>query len=49
MRIPIYVVMGICVAYGIESVITGIFTCIPIDAFWDVMKKPSAKCLSENA
>ncbi|KAF2830466.1 hypothetical protein CC86DRAFT_284143 [Ophiobolus disseminans] len=49
MRISIYVVMGICVAFGIESVTTGIFTCIPVDAFWDLTKRPTAKCLNENA
>jgi hypothetical protein len=41
--------MGICVAYGIESVLTGTFTCIPVYAFWDLMKKPTANCLNENA
>lgn len=49
MRIPIYVAMGICTAYGIESILTGTFTCTPVDAFWDLMKKPTAKCLNENA
>ncbi|CAG5181650.1 uncharacterized protein ALTATR162_LOCUS9790 [Alternaria atra] len=49
MQIPIYVVFGICVAYGIESVTTGIFSCIPVDAFWEVTKKPTARCLNENA
>lgn len=49
MRLPIYIVMGICVAYGIESVLTGTLSCIPVDAFWDLMKKPTAKCLNDNA
>ncbi|KAH7081140.1 hypothetical protein BKA63DRAFT_462019 [Paraphoma chrysanthemicola] len=48
-RISIYVVMGICVAFGIESVITGLFTCIPVDAFWNLTKRPTARCLNENA
>lgn len=49
MRLPIYIVMGIVVAYGIETFLTGTFTCIPVDAFWNLTKKPTAKCLNENA
>ncbi|KAF2183865.1 hypothetical protein K469DRAFT_581164 [Zopfia rhizophila CBS 207.26] len=49
MRLPIYIVMGICVAYGIVTVVTGIFACIPVDAFWDVRKKPTARCVDEHA
>ncbi|ORY07130.1 hypothetical protein BCR34DRAFT_631839 [Clohesyomyces aquaticus] len=47
LRIPIYIVMGICVAYGVESVLSGVFTCIPVDAFWEISKKPTAKCINE--
>jgi len=48
-KLPIYIVMGICIAYGIETVFSGTFTCIPVDAFWDLMKKPTARCINENA
>jgi hypothetical protein len=48
-KLPIYIVLGICIAYGIETVFSGTFTCIPVDAFWDLMKKPTARCINENA
>jgi hypothetical protein len=48
-RVPIYIVMGICVASGLAAFFTFAFTCIPVDAFWDVLKKPRAKCINENA
>jgi heme/copper-type cytochrome/quinol oxidase subunit 4 len=47
-RIPIYVVMGLCIASGTVALFTFMFTCTPIDAFWNVMKRPFAKCLNEN-
>jgi len=48
MQLPIYIVMTIVVAYGIEMVLTGTFSCVPVDAFWEVLKKPTAKCLDSN-
>ncbi|KAF2016638.1 hypothetical protein BU24DRAFT_492692 [Aaosphaeria arxii CBS 175.79] len=48
MRLPIYIAMGICAAYGITSVFTGIFDCVPVDAFWDLTKKPTARCVNET-
>ncbi|KAF2003015.1 hypothetical protein P154DRAFT_429775 [Amniculicola lignicola CBS 123094] len=45
MRIPIYIIMGICIGYGIASVSVDAFGCRPIDAFWDFRKRPTAKCI----
>ncbi|CAI6339898.1 unnamed protein product [Periconia digitata] len=47
-RIPIYIVMGLCVATGTEALFTFAFVCTPVDAFWNVMKRPAAKCLDED-
>lgn len=48
-RIPIYVVMGITVAGGVEGLLTFSFMCRPVDAFWDVWKRLTATCLDQNA
>ncbi|KAF1961286.1 hypothetical protein CC80DRAFT_464073 [Byssothecium circinans] len=48
-RIPIYLVMALCVGCGLVSLFTCIFTCVPVDAFWDVLKRPSAKCVHEHS
>ena len=39
--------MAVVMAYGIESVTTGIFTCTPIRAYWDLTIQPTARCLPE--
>ncbi|KAF2737808.1 hypothetical protein EJ04DRAFT_590519 [Polyplosphaeria fusca] len=49
MRMTIYIIFGICVALGIESVLTGIFTCVPVDAFWNLEKQSTAICLDRAA
>jgi hypothetical protein len=48
-RMPIYIAMGICTACGVTAVVTAIFTCIPVDAYWNMMKKPFAKCVNQDA
>ncbi|PSN66331.1 hypothetical protein BS50DRAFT_635470 [Corynespora cassiicola Philippines] len=48
MRIPIYVLMVICVAYMFESVFGGIFQCQPVDAFWNLEKLAFAKCVDRK-
>ncbi|KAI8943832.1 hypothetical protein NX059_001805 [Plenodomus lindquistii] len=48
MRIPLHVVMGICVAYGITLVISAIFACVPVRAFWQILEQPNARCLPNN-
>ncbi|KAH4070919.1 hypothetical protein HBI70_209700 [Parastagonospora nodorum] len=44
-RIPIYMVMGISVAGGIAALFTFMFACVPVDAFWNVLKQPEARCI----
>jgi hypothetical protein len=39
--------MGVCVATGTAAFFTFAFACLPIDANWDVLKKPTAKCINE--
>ena len=34
-RILCYIVMAVVIMYGIQAILTGIFTCIPVQAFWD--------------
>jgi hypothetical protein len=45
-RVAIYIVLGICVAIGLETFLTFALACIPVDAFWNIMKTPTAKCLN---
>ncbi|PVI04189.1 hypothetical protein DM02DRAFT_716378 [Periconia macrospinosa] len=48
MRSAIFIVFGIVAVHGIESVLTGVFSCVPVDAFWDAAKKPTARCLDKG-
>lgn len=48
-RKPIYIVMGICVATALTAIICAIFTCIPVDSFWNLYKMPYAKCMNKDA
>lgn len=48
MRIGIFILVTICAGYGIEGILTAIFTCVPIKAFWLVWLKINAKCVDEN-
>ena len=34
-RVLCYIVMAVVIMYGIQAILTGIFTCIPVQAFWD--------------
>ena len=47
MRYGIYIVSTIVIAYGIETLLTTIFTCIPVRGYWDMTLEPQgkAKCL----
>lgn len=47
-RIPNYIVLALCVATGIVAFLTFALTCIPVDAFWDVLKKQTARCVDED-
>lgn len=46
-RLPIYVALAICVATGTAALFTFAFACVPVDALWNVLKKPNAKCIDE--
>lgn len=39
-------IMGVCVAFALESVFVGVFQCIPIDALWNFRKMPTARCIN---
>jgi presenilin-like A22 family membrane protease len=44
----INVVMAITISSGIAALFTFMFACVPIDAFWNVLKRPSAKCVDSE-
>ncbi|KAL5120160.1 hypothetical protein ACEQ8H_001986 [Pleosporales sp. CAS-2024a] len=48
-RRPIYIVMGICTACGVTAIVTAIFTCVPVRAYWDIAQRPFAKCVNQDA
>ncbi|KAH4107913.1 hypothetical protein HBI80_129120 [Parastagonospora nodorum] len=48
-RKPIYIVMGICAATGTTAVLTAVFTCVPVNAYWNMGLKPFAKCVNQDA
>jgi hypothetical protein len=48
-RLPIYITMGLCAACGTTAVLTAIFTCIPVNAYWNMDMKPFAKCVNQDA
>jgi hypothetical protein len=48
-RLPIYIVMGVCVACGMTAVLTAIFTCVPVNAYWNMAAKATAKCVNQDA
>ncbi|KAF1828047.1 hypothetical protein BDW02DRAFT_303026 [Decorospora gaudefroyi] len=45
MRIPLHIVMTICVLWGITNVFTSIFSCVPVNAYWQVEEQANAKCI----
>jgi len=44
-RLAIFIVMGVCIAYGIACLFTSIFSCIPIRAYWHLLEQRDAKCI----
>ncbi|KFY36023.1 hypothetical protein V494_05383 [Pseudogymnoascus sp. VKM F-4513 (FW-928)] len=40
--------MVVVMAYGIESVTIGIFTCTPVRAYWDLKIQASSRCLPQD-
>lgn len=33
---------------GITTVITSIFTCVPVSAYWRIMEKAGARCIKDE-
>lgn len=48
MRIPLHIVMAICVAWGVTTLFTSIFTCVPVHAYWKILEQPGAKCIDNK-
>ncbi|OAL01627.1 hypothetical protein IQ06DRAFT_272352 [Phaeosphaeriaceae sp. SRC1lsM3a] len=48
MRIPLYIAMFICVAWGVTTFFTSIFSCVPVNAYWRVLEKATAKCIKDE-
>ncbi|KAI2484887.1 hypothetical protein Ptr902_03827 [Pyrenophora tritici-repentis] len=48
MRIPLGLLMGFIVVWGTVALLSSVFTCVPIYAYWDVLAKPTAKCLEND-
>jgi hypothetical protein len=49
MRIPVYVVLVIVSAWGTTTLFTSIFSCVPIDAYWNVADSKGARCVHRTA
>ncbi|KAF1841118.1 uncharacterized protein K460DRAFT_347785 [Cucurbitaria berberidis CBS 394.84] len=49
MRISVKIALSICTVWGFAAVVIRLFSCIPINALWDISKKPIAKCFDEKA
>jgi fatty-acid desaturase len=50
MRIPVYVALVIVSAWGTTTLFTSIFSCVPINAYWNVAEPPKgAKCIHRTA
>lgn len=46
-RIACFIVLGFVIAYGIELFVAGIFTCTPVQFFWD-KTIPGGTCIDEK-
>jgi hypothetical protein len=44
----INIVMAIVVSSGIAALFTFMLACVPIDAFWNIHKRPTAKCINAD-
>ncbi|KFY73170.1 hypothetical protein V499_06718 [Pseudogymnoascus sp. VKM F-103] len=47
-RYAIYVALIIVIAFGTECVISDIWTCVPVQAFWELSLRPTSKCVDQN-
>ncbi|KAG9195799.1 hypothetical protein G6011_00920 [Alternaria panax] len=48
MRIPLHIIMAICIAWGITTLFTSIFTCVPVHAYWKILEQPGANCMANK-
>ncbi|KAI4673425.1 uncharacterized protein J4E84_011104 [Alternaria hordeiaustralica] len=48
MRIPLHIVMAVCVLWGVSTIITSIFTCVPVHAYWKILEQPTSKCIDNK-
>lgn len=50
-RLAIHVIMGFVVAYSVVAILTALFNCVPINAFWDMdlVSSGKAHCLPKSA
>jgi hypothetical protein len=48
MRLATNIIVGVCLAWGVESSLVGILSCLPVNAFWDSSIK-NAHCINTNA
>ncbi|RMZ72795.1 integral membrane [Pyrenophora seminiperda CCB06] len=49
MRIPLALLMAFIVTWGLISLLLTTFTCVPVYAYWDVLAKPTARCIKNNS
>ncbi|KZM24640.1 uncharacterized protein EKO05_0008579 [Ascochyta rabiei] len=45
MRIPVYAALAMTSVWGLTLLFTSIFSCIPVEAFWEVTEQGNAKCV----
>ena len=41
--------MGVAAASGVAAFFTFAFACVPVEANWNILIKPKAKCINEYA
>lgn len=49
MRIPVYVALVVVIAWGITTLFTSIFSCVPVHSYWKVTEQIGAVCLNRMA
>ncbi|PGH12853.1 hypothetical protein AJ80_06562 [Polytolypa hystricis UAMH7299] len=49
MRIASLIVMVLVGIYFASTIISGIFMCVPVHAFWEIKLQPTARCVNEFA
>ncbi|KAH7348200.1 hypothetical protein BKA66DRAFT_477312 [Pyrenochaeta sp. MPI-SDFR-AT-0127] len=48
MRLPIHITMALCVAWGITTFFTSVFSCVPVDAYWKITEQANANCVDSK-